>query len=77
MWAPVASVARLVAAAIASLGISANKPGAGTSGPVSRTSMPSKRSGVTLERRAVRVCNRQPEQIDRYLAVHRTLGRES
>lgn len=35
----------------------------------------SKRNGVTLERRAVRVCNRKPEAVERYLAVHQILGR--
>lgn len=75
MWAPAASVARLAATAIVALAISASRPGAAMSGPAPHTSPKSKPNGVTLERRAVRVCNRQPEAVERYLAVHRILGR--
>lgn len=75
IWGRVVSVVRQAAAAIASQVTSDRNRHADTSGPALHTSPQSKPSGAVLERRAMRVCNRQPDQINRYLAVHQILDR--
>lgn len=75
IWALVAFAARWVPSGFASLGRSASNPSADTSGPAAIIAPPSRLSGINLERRAERVCNRKPEVVDRYLSVHTILFR--
>lgn len=76
MWAPVASAARWVHSAFAPQGRSASNLSADMSGHAPLIAPQSKLSGINLELRAERVCNRNPEAVERYLAVHLTLFKE-
>lgn len=74
-WALVASVNRLVRSAFATPASTPANQSADTSGPAQYTAPKSSPCAIDLGRRAERVCNRQRDRVERYLAVHLTLGR--
>lgn len=76
-WGRAGFVARLLAGVSRSLGITPAERGRATYGPVSTTEPKSRPCGPppSIHARAVRVCNRNPKMVARYLDRHDALSR--